>query len=174
MGGGVRVKVYSLFFSRDVFVSPKITHFKQLSVAQSWRIGFILINQKPHKFGEFGWDEAYSSIMICNPRIIKWSPPGQHLPIHWPPLPGKKHTYLENNCNFGTTMKRKKDAEVYIPLSQMQQEDFLHFKRVPSKRYVLHNMDKGGKPFLLREIHSPPLYHGQCPSKPPKLKIWRK
>lgn len=111
MGGGVRVRVYSLFFSRDVFVSPKITHFKQLSVAQSWRIGFILINQKPHKFGEFGWDEAYSSIMICNPRIIKWSPPGQHLPIHWPPLPGKKHTYLENNCNFGTTMKRKKDAK---------------------------------------------------------------
>lgn len=129
MGGGVRVRVYSLFFSRDVFVSPKITHFKQLSVAQSWRIWFILINQKPHKFGEFGWDEAYSSIMICNPSIIKWSPPGQHLPIHWPPLPGKKHTYLENNCNFGTTMKRKKDAEVYIPLSEMQQEDFLHFKR---------------------------------------------
>ena len=89
-----------------------------------------------------------------------------HVPIHRPPLPRKKHIYLENNCNFSTTEKRKKDAEVYIPLSEMQQEDFLDFKGVLSKRYVLHDMDKGGK-----QIHSPPLYHGQCPSKPPKLKI---
>ena len=80
------------------------------------------------------------------------------------------HTYLENDRDFGTIEKRKQTAEVYIPsqwyqvlreasinrpfeVIEMQQKDFLDFKGILAKRYVLRNKDKDGKHFLLREMH---------------------
>ena len=48
-----------------------------------------------------------------------------------------------------------REASINKPFEviEMQQEDFLDFKGVLAKRSVLRNKDKGGKHFLLREMH---------------------